>query len=111
MDFFYRHGTIRREVVKTPKLDFCALTGLAVSNPLTTLIFKALNDSIPGIIHRCPYDMLVVQNLQINIDHFPIFPQGEYTMEFNFTKFNEVQIGHAAVIGKLMSPKRNWDDD
>lgn len=106
--FYYRYGTIFREVMKTPKLDLCALTSLAVSNPLMTEIFKALNDSSPGIIHKCPYDVVNIENTVLKIDQFAqILPEGTYRGTFNWTNKKGGKILFIQSIATITSSDKN----
>lgn len=96
-----------REVMKTPKLDFCGMTSSSVRNPLYTHMFKVLNESHPGIIHECPYKSLIVENLHLKMEFFPILPPGEYKVIYNWTKFNGDRFVCATMTGTIISTDTN----
>jgi len=52
----YRYGTIYREVIRTPKLEWCTIMGGAASNPLVSSIMNEIKDSVPGLFQKCPYE-------------------------------------------------------
>lgn len=57
----YKYGTIYREVLHTPVIDWCRFMSenddpskIIVKSPLA-LLYAVIRDSVPSIIHKCPY--------------------------------------------------------
>lgn len=52
---YYKYGTIYREVMHTPLVDYCRMTGDTLGNPMIKAVMSVVEDSVPGLIHSCPY--------------------------------------------------------
>ena len=57
----YRYGTIFREVIRGPKIEFCQAVKFANESKLVREFFKLTESSVPGMIHECPYYVRINQ--------------------------------------------------
>lgn len=53
----YKYGLIYREVLKTPRLDWCSLYSQKLNNLLVKQLVLVINDTLPWLIHSCPYSV------------------------------------------------------
>lgn len=56
---YYKYGTIYRDVLHTPMMDWCALMREETQNTLIKYLFMTIKDSFPEIIHECPYTVRI----------------------------------------------------
>lgn len=62
--FHYKYGVIYREILTTPEFELCTLAHklnydrLSI-NRLTLTVLDILTNSVPGLIHECPYEVRV----------------------------------------------------
>lgn len=104
----YKYGTIYREVMHTPVIDWCKIMKEATDSILIAQLMLLFNANAPGIWHKCPltvklklYCLLHFDNilgfcpqLGLMMKHAPfktsalmsIFPSGDYKM--NVTTFS-----------------------
>lgn len=52
---FYKYGTIYREVIHTPRVDWCQIMREGTSNIVFKAFFNLIKDNAPSVIHPCPY--------------------------------------------------------
>lgn len=124
----YKYGQIYREVLKVNNVDVCkivrGLTEEFRSNKLLEFAFQVIDETAPGLIHPCPYNVILVnclkvdslqksffcpqeiaaRNCNVRTQNFPtIFPHGDYRLIFSGTKNGEL-IGFVNIIGSVISP-------
>lgn len=56
---FYKYGTIYREVMHTPLMNWCDMPLSQTSNPMIKQLIKFANDIDPNLVHSCPYTVIV----------------------------------------------------
>lgn len=68
--FFYRYGTIFREIIDTKKLEICGILDGLDTNPLVKLVVDMMKSRMPeNILHKCPYkDDWGFNNFTLNTD-------------------------------------------
>lgn len=54
--YSYRYGTIFREVIHSPKMEWCSMMDGAAANPIFSSILQEIKDSVPNLLHKCPYE-------------------------------------------------------
>ncbi|KAG5668323.1 hypothetical protein PVAND_016267 [Polypedilum vanderplanki] len=83
---FYRYGTIFREVINGPKIEYCVGYSTMYVAPVVKEFIKVINSaSQRQVFHACPYQELSL-NVSFNQKDFPqIFPHGEYKVSFNIS--------------------------
>lgn len=59
---FYKYGVIYREVMHSPRFEWCRIAKLGNDNKLIAQMLTIIRDSAPQIIHECPYTV----NLKLN---------------------------------------------
>lgn len=52
---YYKYGFIFREVLATPKLDWCNLMKNGMDNLIVKQFLVFLKDVVPSVVHECPY--------------------------------------------------------
>lgn len=52
---FYKYGVIYREVMHSPRHEWCGLYKYGNSNPLIAQMIKVVEENAPQIVHECPY--------------------------------------------------------
>lgn len=52
---YYKYGKSYRLMLRTPRVEFCSLLKSNNSNILIDQLMKIVKDSVPDIIHDCPY--------------------------------------------------------
>lgn len=57
MRLSFKYGTIYREVMHTPKFDWCELMDDKQTNPMLRQIKSLFQDSFPDLMHRCPFQV------------------------------------------------------
>ena len=86
----YRYGTIWREVFKQELIDWCDFMEGKSTNMLIQKTVFAIKDSVPQLIHKCPYEGKLNLAIEINTKlPIPIFPTGMYKFTFNFYSGSE----------------------
>jgi hypothetical protein len=78
----YRYGTIFREVVNVPPIEWCGLMDGKESNPFAKMIVDISVGSAPALFHPCPY----------NVSQVCSFSVSENSIHFNFP--GELQLQH-----------------
>jgi hypothetical protein len=53
----YRYGTIFREIIDSKPVEFCGLIAGKESNLLAKLFIEAIKDSVPQLMHPCPFEV------------------------------------------------------
>lgn len=88
--FFYRYGTIFREIIDIRDFNFCDVFDQIKINPLIKLIYDMVKSSVPETIHECPYigdwDM---RNFTVDMNLVDkatmMFPEGIYRVNVFLT--------------------------
>ncbi|CRK93535.1 CLUMA_CG007068, isoform A [Clunio marinus] len=96
--FEYRYGNIYREIVKSPKFNWCSIVDN--TNPIVKFFYKTLRLSGENLVTKCPINELDSKNVVISTDAFPdIFPRGYYraTVE-HLDKNNESFLNITAIV-------------
>lgn len=97
---FYKYGTIYREVIHTPRVEWCKLMkeGLLATENTNSHVLSdpAGEDSTPEVVHECPYTVrclskllnlkqikllqgMLYKNCTANVNAAKsLFPRGEY---------------------------------
>lgn len=65
LKILFRYGTIYREVVTMPKIDFCDATkkhhtNQPLANRLTSVFMTYIKASYPREVHECPYYVCIL---------------------------------------------------
>jgi hypothetical protein len=104
--FYYRYGTIFRQIIDVKKVEVCGILDGVDTNPLIKLLIDMIKNAAPHIIHNCPYKGdLDLKNFTFNLDLMDkatmLFPQGTYRIDtslflngnstFNFSGTCEVK--------------------
>jgi Protein of unknown function (DUF1091) len=83
--YYYRYGTIFREIMKTKPIDWCQAMKAANINPLFKFIHAMLGDKLKRLLHPCPffgnfkfYNVTIDQKATKEIS---IFPEGMYKLD------------------------------
>lgn len=104
---FYRYGTIMRQVLKTPKIEFCSVMKFSSSNILLNEIIKIGKNIEPTLIHECPYTNFIVNNRTLDISSLPsILNAGTYKVLINATQ-NSKLFAVTEVIMELFSSEKS----
>ena len=69
--FDFKYGAVFRTIMDPPELEWCSFMGVRSKNVLMDVIIETVQDSVPGLIHTCPYK--VVYSIQITKHLFKIF--------------------------------------
>lgn len=109
---FFKYGTIYREVIHTPRFDWCGIAKdflqPIIPNPMSAF-FQLIRDTAPEAVHTCPYTVrcffklsnlstnsklfqgLYVRNRTVNVNAMKsVFPRGEYkTIVYLYAGNNE----------------------
>lgn len=54
---FYKYGAAYREIMGFPAIDACSLVKNAPDNKVLGMLIALIRDSMPGVIHPCPYNV------------------------------------------------------
>jgi len=91
-----------RQIIKTPKLEFCELVKNAYQNegPFSKMTQSLMNSS-SGAIHVCPYEIgpfniYNYTNRKSDLSFVPI-PSGDYKAVFKFSRDDDPQMGNISV--------------
>lgn len=105
---FYRYGTIYRQVLKAPKMDFCSLNPNSQGIPLIKEVVKIVQNLDESLVHPCPFYGYIVKNKPLSISTLPsIFAQGDYKMTFNFTSKKDQGILFIEFLTSLISSEKH----
>lgn len=55
---FYKYGTIYRDVINSPRFDWCNLMEVTTSNEMAKQILNIIRDWAPNIVHKCPFKVI-----------------------------------------------------
>lgn len=53
----YRYGTIFREAVNIPPIEWCDMMDKPISNPFVKMMVDAVKGTAPHLFHACPYNV------------------------------------------------------
>lgn len=127
IDIQYKYGTIYREVIRSPRIDLCKLLDEKdFSNKLVSTLLQLVNDTSPGLVHNCPYQVCswtkFLQNRRyctflqlINVTKrdiktdalLSVFATGEYKMHFHFLAGNLEKMVSVSLAMDVLSSDRN----
>lgn len=108
MIFYFRYGTVYRQVLKIPKIDICWVLERSSSNPLLSAIINIFKDSVPEIIHPCPYESVVINNKAFKVDSLPtFFSTGDYKITMELISKSNEQILIVEALVSWFSPEKN----
>lgn len=129
---FFKYGTIYREVIHTPRIEWCGMAKdylqPKIPTPLSVAI-EIIKDSAPEAVHQCPYtvrDLIgFVRQLLEFLDNFnlfqglnvrnrtfvpnamkSIFPRGQYKAIFYGFGKNDDPIGAVNFILDVISSNK-----
>lgn len=54
---FYKYGTIYRDVMHTPMMNWCELMNVKTQNMLVKSLTEVVQENFPEIVHECPYQV------------------------------------------------------
>lgn len=85
--FEYKYGTIYRPVITSKPLEFCEMVEGKGTNVLMKMIINLIKDSVPDLIHKCPYvGRMDARNVSINdMNWMSTFPSGVYRITMNYS--------------------------
>lgn len=104
---FYRYGTIYREVIKLPPLEWCSTMETSIDNPLLKYFFAGVKNAEP-VLKKCPFEgRLDIKNLTfpggVNL---PIFSTGFYKEVINVT-MNKMPLCRVVMFHEIKSEIKN----
>lgn len=130
----YKYGTIYREVLHTPVIDWCRFMSenddpsqIIVKSPLA-LLYAVIRDSVPSIIHKCPYTVsssylfwtfnfvakqncfqdFIVRNCSVDTSSMlSVFPSGDYKLIGLFSTQSGESILSLNAIGSIISSNKD----
>jgi len=81
--YSYRYGNVYREVMKSPKMDWCGFMEGALSNPLVSSTMEELRNSAADFFHKCPYSGIIdIKNISSQHEKSAgILWEGQYRIE------------------------------
>ncbi|KAL7050972.1 hypothetical protein ACKWTF_004280 [Chironomus riparius] len=106
--FYYRYGTIFREAINTPKVDWCDVIGGATTNPMVNLLMNLIKDSAPNFLRSCPFTGSIdIKNFTMNFELLDkstmMLPEGIYKIETVFY-WNDTRTINYTIIFETKSP-------
>lgn len=126
---FYKYGTIYREVMATPRFDWCQLTNQTSPNLLNEQLMTLIRDSFPELIQKCSYTVTLLSWFLLIADSFlhdflflreinvfnrtlktggliSIFPTGDYRLNFYITDQLNNQVVDVFCGASFMTPDK-----
>lgn len=74
---------VYRQVLHIKPFKWCEITAGTITNPVTKFIVKLLNETIPGFVHPCPYDVVNVTDCAVKTSTVgSAFASGDYKVVF-----------------------------
>ena len=55
----YKYGTVFHPILEPPMLEWCSFISGNSNNILMNKILDMIRDSVPGLIHKCPYQVIM----------------------------------------------------
>ncbi|CRK95989.1 CLUMA_CG009430, isoform A [Clunio marinus] len=106
----YKYGTIYREIMRFDNIDFCKIMEEGSKNKLVQAHYGLFNESVPGVLHKCPYTSIDISNQAIDANKVPsIFPSGEYKNIFGYdTKDRKMIVESTSVLTITSSIKDSF---
>lgn len=52
---YYKYGTIYREVIHTPMMNWCQLMNQQTQNAIVKNVIDVMRECFPEGVHECPY--------------------------------------------------------
>ena len=106
--FYYRYGTIFRQIIDLKKLEVCAILDGADTNPLIKLIIDMVKRKAPKMIHKCPYTGdFDLRNFTVDLDLIDkatmFFTEGTYRLDISFF-FNDTKSLNVTGMAEIRSP-------
>lgn len=103
----YKYGTIYRDVIPLPAIDFCELIGGTTGHPMAMMFFNMAKDYTEFGKERCPLSRVEVKNLTVDVSKLPsIFPMGDYRANLTFFNKEDPKIYQFIVITETTSSIR-----
>lgn len=80
----YRYGTIFREIYKAVNVEWCSMMDGSGTNPIIKSIIESIKDSIPQMMHDCPYVVVSFKVFSlINNQLTNFYFKGSYNLTVN----------------------------
>lgn len=106
--FFYRYGTIMRQVLQTPNIEWCEVMRASALNPLYAEIMKIVKRTDSKLVHECPYNEFIMENKIPDLTSLPsIFSDGYYKFLVNATDSENKMIFSIESIIEWISSEKN----
>lgn len=123
---FFKYTTIYREVMHTPKFDFCQFMKMGTTNLMIKHLLAVVNST--DLVHECPYEVHIdgfqnapeitnnpsFQSIRMR-DFVPrvetmasVIPSGDYLLQYNFTTNNEPLLFARCYLTMNTSDKHNF---
>jgi len=105
----FKYGTVYRDVIHTAKLDWCKLmNSKSVDNKVTWIFIEIVRDTVPSVIHPCPYQTLVVTNATVETHSLlSVFPTGDYKFVMILSNDDDANLLTVTIIGSLSSSNKD----
>lgn len=55
----FKYGAVFRPIMDPPVLEWCSFMSGNSNNVLLNMIIDMIKDSVPGLIHSCPYQVIM----------------------------------------------------
>jgi hypothetical protein len=108
MIFFFRYGTIYRQVLKIPKTDVCWILAKSSSNPLINAIIDIFRKTDTSLIHECPYTQIILDNKPIIVETLPsVFSAGDYKFTIELLAKDDKSILYVETLVYWFSSEKN----
>ncbi|KAG5669331.1 hypothetical protein PVAND_017219 [Polypedilum vanderplanki] len=96
LNLYYKSNDEKyRKVLFVPKFEACSLLKSSTTNLLLKNFLNFLSQTVPGLIHECPYISIEVYNVTLkNHELLTILPSGNFqlTMDFGFLNNEEPDV-------------------
>lgn len=104
----FRYGNIYREIIDTKVVNFCQAMKDSNYNLFLKFIFDIIEKSIPGLLHKCPYEGdFDFKNITIDNElamKFSIFPEGQYKYNISILENPEKLMLIMVIFTEVKSP-------
>ena len=90
----YKYDTIFREILHSPKVDWCRfINTYSPANRLFWIAIELVQGVDKSLIHPCPYTQVIYDNVRIPLNRMvSIFPSGEYRLFIQIGSSDEEDI-------------------
>ncbi|KAL7013679.1 hypothetical protein ACKWTF_015522 [Chironomus riparius] len=104
----FRYGNIYREVIDSKLVNFCQAMNGSSYNLFLKFIFDVIEKSIPGLLHKCPYEGdFDFKNITIDNQlamKFSIFPEGQYKYNISILENSDKVMLMMVIFTEVKSP-------